>query len=116
MRYVAGMDERTVTMRYDGKGREINQVVGSEHFTWSRDTNSFVGEAAELEGLLAANGWTRLNYQKGEWGFHMRSQRTGALVWFRRDREVRDPHENELLAVEFAADHATNVTLTVIND
>jgi hypothetical protein len=102
-------------MRYDFKDREVKQVIGSEQFTWSPETRSFVGEASELEGQLAQNGWDRLNYQKGEWGFHMRSQRTGKLVWFKRDHEVRDA-ENDLVSVEFVADHHMAIKLTVFND
>ncbi len=102
-------------MRYDARDREIIQTLPSGLFTWLRESASFVGEASTLEHELERLGWRRLNYQQGEWGFHMRSDRTGDLVWFRRERENRDA-DNDLVSVEFVADHPTAVRLTVFND
>jgi hypothetical protein len=91
--------------------------ISSRLFTWDSRSDTFSGEASELEGELARQGWTRLDYRGGQWGFHMRSHRTGRLLWFQRAGEHRDA-EGDLLHVEFRAHLAPGrqLTLQVFND
>lgn len=76
--------------------------ISSRLFTWDPATQGFAGEASCLEHELARQGWRRLDYRGGQWGFHMRSHRTGRLLWFQRVGEQRD-REGELVHVEFSA-------------
>ena len=76
--------------------------ISSDHFTWNPETRGFAGEASELEHEIKRQGRDRLDYQGGQWGFHMRSKRTGRSVWFRRVQEHRDA-EGDLTHVEFHA-------------
>lgn len=91
--------------------------ISSRLFTWNHGTGTFAGEASELEGELARLGWTRLDYRGGQWGFHMRSHRTGNLLWFQREIEHRDA-EGDLTHVEFRANLAPGqwIKLVVFND
>ena len=91
--------------------------ISSEHFTWNPETRTFAGEASELEHEMQRQGHSRLDYQGGQWGFHMRSQRTGRMLWFQRVQEHRDA-EGDLTHVEFHA-HLTPaavIKLMVFND
>ena len=92
--------------------------ISSKLFLWNPDTMTFIGEASELEHEMADQGHTQLDYQSGQWGFHMKSHRTGRSLWFRRDCEHRDS-DGDLTYVEF---HAWDcvlqlwLTLKVFND
>lgn len=91
--------------------------ISSQLFSWDASSDTFTGEASELEGELERQGWRRLDYRGGQWGFHMRSHRTGRILWFQRGLEHRDP-EGELVHVEFRA-HLTpgrQLVLRVFND
>jgi hypothetical protein len=90
-------------------------TISSNMFTWHPETRSFVAESSCLEAQMDRLGHDRLNYQNGEWGFHMRSARTGAEVWFRRDREQRGA-DRELQAVIFTSIQVPGVQVTVFND
>lgn len=91
--------------------------INSRLFSWDHASGTFSGEAAELEHELARQGRDRLDYRGGHWGFHMRSHRTGNLLWFQRCTEHRDA-EGELTHVEFRACLAPGqaITLLVFND
>jgi hypothetical protein len=91
--------------------------IGSEHFTWDPGSQSFAGESSELEHELARQGHDRLDYRGGQWGFHMRSQRTGRLMWFQRAIEHRDA-DGDLTHVEFHAclEPGRRIRLLVFND
>jgi hypothetical protein len=92
-------------------------TISSRLFTWNPETGCFSGEASELEHELARQGWTRLDYRAGQWGFHMRSHRTGRSLWFQRRAEERD-REGELTAVVFHANLGPGqpLILRVFND
>lgn len=91
--------------------------ISSRLFAWNGEAMSFTGEASGLELELARQGWQRLDYRGGQWGFHMRSHRTGRLLWFRRMGEHRDAG-GELVEVEFRANLAPgrHIALRVLND
>jgi hypothetical protein len=92
--------------------------ITSKLFTWNPKTMTFSGEASELDHEMERLGHHRLDYQSGQWGFHMKSHRTGRSLWFRREREHRDS-ELELTHVEFVAWNPTTstwLTLMVFND
>ena len=54
--------------------------INSRLFSWNPESRSFAGEASELEHEMGRQGWRRLDYRGGQWGFHMRSHRTGRLL------------------------------------
>ena len=92
--------------------------ISSKMFSWNPESLSFAGEASELEHEMGRQGWRRLDYRGGQWGFHMRSHRTGRLLWFQRKEEHRDA-EGELTHVEFRADiwnAGRQLKLMVFND
>ena len=91
--------------------------ISSNLFTWIPESDTFSGEASLLEHELVRQGWGRLDYRGGQWGFHMRSSRTGRLLWFQREGEHRDA-EGDLVHVEFRAHLAPGrqLTLQVFND
>ena len=91
--------------------------ISSQLFTWDPKTQTFAGEASCLEHELERQGWRRLDYRGGQWGFHMRSHRSGRLLWFQRHQEHRDP-EGELTLVEFQGHLAPGqvIRLLVFND
>lgn len=91
--------------------------ISSELFVWDSNQYQFTGEASVLECELSRQGHVRLDYRNGEWGFHMRSQRTGRTLWFKRESETRD-QEGELVYVKFRARKSVNdyITLLVFND
>lgn len=91
--------------------------ISSLMFTWNGETDTFSGEASTLEAELERQGWRRLDYRGGQWGFHMRSHRTGRHLWFQRHQEHRDS-EGELTHVEFQAHLAPGrmLRLLVFND
>ena len=91
--------------------------ISSRLFHWNPDRWMFTGESAELEHELARQGWTRLDYRAGQWGFHMRSHRTRRLLWFQRISEHRD-REDELQWVDFHASLTADqpLVLRVFND
>lgn len=82
--------------------RRLRLIISSEMFSWDGKDRTFTGEASELEHEMRRLGHDRLEYASGQWGFHMRSQRTSRTVWFRRTMEHRD-REGDLTHVEFAA-------------
>ena len=92
-------------------------IITSQHFSWNPATQCFAGEASELEAEMLRQGATRLDHRTGQWGFHMRSHRTGQLLWFRRATEHRDA-DGDIVHVEFSANLATGKTikLLVFND
>jgi len=92
-------------------------VIDSDCFTWHPDLGTFAAEASDLDYQLMRQGRRGLDYRGGQWGFHMRSLRTGKLLWFQRINEERD-RENELQAVVFSASLTPNRTLRlrVFND
>ena len=75
-------------------------TISSDHFTWNPETRTFAGEASELEHEMRRQKKTKLDYQRGQLGFHMVSKRTGRMVWFYRVKEHRDA-EGEVTYVEF---------------
>ena len=91
--------------------------ISSKMFSWNPESLSFAGEASELEHEMGRQGQRRLDYRDGQWGFHMRSHRTGRLLWFQRKEEHRDA-EGELTHVEFRAHLGAGrqLTLMVFND
>jgi hypothetical protein len=92
-------------------------IITSDLFSWNPATQCFAGEASELEAELLRQGRDRLDYRDGQWGFHMRSQRSGQVLWFQRVGEHRDA-EGELTHVEFVANlsPAMRIQLMVFND
>lgn len=80
----------------------MHLMINSDCFIWNSETRTFSAEASELDHEMRRLGHCRLDYQSGQWGFHMRSKRTGRSVWFRRVREHRDG-EGDLTHVEFHA-------------
>ena len=92
--------------------------ISSQFFTWEPKTQTFAGEASELEGEMTRQGHTRLAYEKGKWGFYMISARTGRRLWFERKGELRtNDVDNELVAVQFAANlNGKTIYLNVFND
>ena len=91
--------------------------ISSQLFTWDPNTQTFAGEASCLEHELERQGWRRLDYRGGQWGFRMRSHRTGRILWFQRMTEHRDA-EGELVSVEYRANLAPGrwLELQVFND
>ena len=90
-------------------------VIGSEFFTWHKDTQRFTSDASCLEAEMQRLGFARLNYEYGKWGFHMKSVRTGRELFFVRTREQRDT-DGDLQAVEFVASELPQVRVIVFND
>ena len=89
----------------------MDLVLTSRLFTWNKtDGNGlFTASAAVLEKAMdSIEGWIpyagyRLQYRHGEWGFYMKSHRTGRKLWFKRVKEHRS-EERELLWVDFASE------------
>ena len=94
-----------------------NLEISSRLFTYNKQDNTFSGDASTLEHELARQGWTRLDYCAGQWGFHMRSHRTGRVLWFQRVQEHHNV-QGELTHVEFHASLTvgTQLKLMVVND
>ena len=112
------VDTNWLTCYVGHASKEWNMLtINSDRFTWNPGFQCFAGEASDLEAELTRQGRDQLDYQGGQWGFHMRSQRTGRVLWFQRVREHRDA-DGELTDVEFMA-HLTSariIQLKVFND
>lgn len=52
-----------------------------------------------LENEMYRQGWCNLDRRDGKWGFYMKSERTGRIIWFERFTECR--RDGELLSVTF---------------
>lgn len=90
-------------------------VINSSMFSWNPNTKTFASEASDIEDDMTTQGYDRLERRNNEWGFFMRSDRTGRLVWFKRTIETRD-RENDLLSVEFLAEELNGLRAVVFND
>lgn len=90
-------------------------IISSRQFHWHAESSSFTAEASELEHEMERLGHRRLRPCQGRHGFIMRSHRTGKLVWFEREREIRDG-EGDLVSVEFTCPSHQGIKLTVFND
>lgn len=92
-------------------------VIDSNLFTWLPDNISFVGDASVLEHEMQRQGVRRLDYVGAQWGFHMKSVRTGRTLWFRRIQEHVDA-DGDLKYVEFEAQltPVRPIKLKVFND
>lgn len=91
--------------------------INSRLFTWDPETDTFSAEASTLEAELERQGWRRLDFRGGQWGFHMLSHRTGRHLWFQRHREHHND-DGELTHVEFHAHLSPHrmLRLLVFND
>lgn len=90
-------------------------ILSSKWFSWDKHARTFVTEASRLEHEMQLLGFDRLNYENGEWGFHMKSVRTQAVIWFKRDHEQRG-QDGELQAIVFTSIHVPGVRVVVLND
>ena len=91
-----------------------NLVIESKLFNWHPAIKEFSAEASVLEHELARLGQRRLQWRNGEWGFFMKSHRTGKQVWWYRYHEHMQ--QGELLSVEFRCRDLEGVRLVVDND
>ena len=90
-------------------------IIDSTSFTWDHASFEFTADASMLEYEMNRQARSRLGYINGEWGFVMRSHRTGRNVWFNRVREFKNL-DNELMYVEFACAEIPGIKLKVFND
>lgn len=85
-------------------------IVPSNVFTFDGH-RAFTVTASACE---AATGALRLDYADGQWFFHIRSAKTGALARFIRTSEV---HEGgRLHSVRFICQEHGGLLATIIND
>jgi hypothetical protein len=86
--------------------------IPSSRFTYDAVNRMLVAEASDLGGYLR-----RLYDDACDVGFAVRSDRTGAVAVFALSGEIREPRENELVALDFASvDGSCPVTVRVFND
>lgn len=84
-------------------------ILPSDVFSYS--AGAFTTTASTCE---AANIGNRLDYADGQWFFHIRSAKTGALAKFVRSSEV---YEGETLhSVRFICQEHGGLLATIIND
>lgn len=84
--------------------------ISTQDLAWNPETSTFTIEASDLEHEISRPALMRH-------GLHVRSHRTGNLLWFERKGERRD-REGELELVEFHGDLANGrrLRLVVFND
>ena len=92
----------------------MDLVLSSRLFTWDKTNGNglFTASAAVLENAIQPHN--RLQYRDGEWGFYMKSHRTGRKLWFKRVKEHRS-EERELIWVDFASE-SPDLQLRVLQD
>jgi hypothetical protein len=93
-------------------------VVSTAIFDYDRKTKTFYADASTLEALHPAwhRGHGLLDYEGGRWCIRLRSHKTGIVVKFVREKEIRDS-EGELMAVNFCGtDSYSDLSLQILND
>lgn len=89
-------------------------VVSTTVFDYDRKTKMFYTDASTLEANFPSS--KRLDYEAGRWCIRLRSHKTGIVVKFVREKEIRDS-EGELMAVNFSGtDSYSDLSLQIFND
>jgi len=88
----------------------MNVIIPSSVFTFDGD-RAFTATASTCE---AATGALRLDYDNGEWFFHIRSAKTGKLARFVRSSEIYD--NGKLHSVRFICQEHGGLLATITND
>lgn len=89
-------------------------VVSTAVFNYDRKTKMFYTDASTLEGNFPSS--RRLDYEDGRWCIRLQSHKTGNLVKFVREKEIRDSG-GELMAVNFrGTDSYNDLSLQIFND
>lgn len=89
-------------------------VVSTAIFDYDRKTKTFYTDASTLEANFSYS--RRLDYEGGRWCIRLRSHKTGIVVKFVREKEIRDS-EGELMAVIFTGtDSHSDLSLSILND
>lgn len=89
-------------------------VVSTAIFDYDRKTKTFYTDASTLEANFPSS--RRLDYEGGRWCIRLRSHKTGIVVKFVREKEIKDS-EGELMAVIFTGtDSHSDLSLSILND
>lgn len=84
-------------------------VISSDLFSFA--DRAFTAKASACE---AAGHGNRLDYEGGQWFFHIRSAKTGTLAKFVRSSEIYDG--GKLHSVRFICQEHGGLLATIIND
>jgi hypothetical protein len=91
-------------------------IVSTAALEYDRKTKTFYIDASTLEAMYPAWRHSRLDYEDGKWCLRLRSHKTGIVVKFVREKEIRDS-EGELMAVNFCGtDSYSDVSFQIFND
>lgn len=92
-------------------------IIESQVFNWNSETKIFSTNASVLEELVKNDPQyhDRIMYVNGRWGFFVKSERTGKVIWFERNREYRNA-DGKLESVIYVSPELADVKLIVIND
>lgn len=89
-------------------------VVSTNMFDYDRKFKTLYTDASTLEANFPSS--KRLDYEDGRWCIRLRSHKTGIVVKFVREQEIRDS-EGELMAVNFrGTDSYSDLSLQIFND
>lgn len=89
-------------------------VVSTAIFDYDRKAKTFYTDASTLEANFSYSRC--LDYEGGRWCIRLRSHKTGIVVKFVREQEIRDS-EGELMAVNFrGTDSYSDLSLQIFND